>query len=73
MGLEIRQRLLLAAWEGFSLARNDTIVPGRIEKGLEKRHPNPEDISKITYSDAVLQVRGVWNKHRMVKGFTSVV
>lgn len=64
-----------AAWNGFSLAgnvQNDTILKlgdeCMVEKRLPKRHPDPEDISKITYSDAALQVRGVWNKLQMGKG-----
>lgn len=64
-----------AGWDGYSLAgnaQNDTILKlddeCMVEKRLQKRHPDPEDISKITYSDAALQVRGVWNKLQMGKG-----
>ncbi|KAG8962393.1 hypothetical protein FRC00_009686 [Tulasnella sp. 408] len=64
-----------AAWDCFSLAgnaQNDTILKldgeCMAEKRLQKRHPDPEDVSKITYSDAALQVRSVWNKLQMGKG-----
>ncbi|KAG8914901.1 hypothetical protein FRC01_003872 [Tulasnella sp. 417] len=64
-----------AAWDAFALTagvRNDAIrklgEECDIERRLKKRHPDPEDISRITYSNADLQIRGVWNKLQVGKG-----
>ncbi|KAG9047731.1 hypothetical protein FS837_001628 [Tulasnella sp. UAMH 9824] len=64
-----------AAWDAYVLVgnvHNDAILKlageCHIENRLKKRHPDPEDISKITYNDADLQIRGVWNKLQVGKG-----
>ncbi|KAG8962392.1 hypothetical protein FRC00_009685 [Tulasnella sp. 408] len=64
-----------AAWDAYVLVgnvQNDAILKLAeecyIESRLKKRHPDPEDISKITYSNADLQIRGAWNKLQVGKG-----
>lgn len=67
-----------AAWDAVTAStnienlQNDAILKLReesdAEKRLNKRHPDPEDISKIKYKDSSLQTRGVWNKLQVGKG-----